>query len=407
MRTRNIITLIGLLFAGVSANAHTVTHPVTTEDLDTIRQKISALSKVHLGGYGEANFNYDFSGININKGDGLLEDTKGHSNFSIPRIVLMLGVNLGKGWGVETDIQFENCKKVGIDQFWIEKLFRPEAGLRIGYFTLPVGATNAHDDPMEFFGVNRPEGEDAMLPCDWHQAGVSFYGEKSDWGYEAIIIPGAVKSLFSESEWLGLSGSDNFTYKKGNDFGVIGRVDNTSIEGLRVSMSGYWGVSGNNTIPFADNHKEKIRGNVGLLSIEFVYDNLGLVMRGNGNWCRYSKKTVFTEGPGKNIRRGSRDMASTAFEAGYNILENLGMHSESLYNQKLYFFGRYEYWQGAEEAETFLGFNWRNTQKMTFGINYKPINDVVIKVDYSHTFLSHREGIPMLSLGVAYSGQFF
>ena len=155
-----------------SLEAHTVPKPVTPEDLDTIREKVSALSRVHLGGYGEAAYNYNFSTTRVSYADALYEDSRGHGSLDIPRIVLMLGVNLGKGWGVETDVQFENCKNVSIDQFWIEKLFRPEAGLRVGYLTLPVGAVNAHDDPLEFFTVNRPSDEDDILPCDWHQAGL-------------------------------------------------------------------------------------------------------------------------------------------------------------------------------------------------------------------------------------------
>lgn len=32
---------------------------------------------------------------------------------------------------------------------------------------MPMGGTNQHHMPTEFFGVYRPEGENTILPCTW------------------------------------------------------------------------------------------------------------------------------------------------------------------------------------------------------------------------------------------------
>ena len=45
------------LLSSFGMKAHTVSRPVTAEDLDTIREKVSALSRFHLGGYAEATYN--------------------------------------------------------------------------------------------------------------------------------------------------------------------------------------------------------------------------------------------------------------------------------------------------------------------------------------------------------------
>ncbi|MBD5330245.1 MAG: hypothetical protein HDS03_10300 [Bacteroides sp.] len=390
-----------------SLEAHTVPKPVTPEDLDTIREKVSALSRVHLGGYGEAAYNYNFSTTRVSYADALYEDSRGHGSLDIPRIVLMLGVNLGKGWGVETDVQFENCKNVSIDQFWIEKLFRPEAGLRAGYLTLPVGAVNAHDDPLEFFTVNRPSDEDDILPCDWHQAGLSFYGSAGSWDYEAILIPGINTSLFSEDEWLALGATgESFDFSRGHDLAVVGRVDNNSIEGLRLSLSGYYGVSYNNRLAFHNGLLQKIKGNVGFLSFDFLYDDYSWILRGNGSWGRYSKN-INSSGRVEGVNEhtsGAKSAFAAWFEGGYDMF-NLGSIRES--GQKLYLFGRYDYWQPFEQSDSFLGYDWGHRQRVGAGLNYFPIDKVVVKAEYSHTFLPGGKGIPMLSLGVAYSGQFF
>lgn len=409
MKPTRIIALSAAitLFTAAAASAHTVDSPVTPEDLDTIREKVSALSRVHLGGYGEATYNYNFSTTRVSSGEALYEDSRGHGVLDIPRIVLMLGVDLGKGWGVETDVQFENCKSVSIDQFWIEKLFRPEAGLRAGYLTLPVGAINAHDDPLEFFTVNRPSDEDDLLPCDWHQAGLSFYGSAGAWDYEAILIPGINTSLFSEDEWLSLDASgESFDFSRGHDIAVAARVDNSSVEGLRLSLSGYYGVSYNNRLAFHNGLLQKIKGNDGFLSFDFLYDNYSWVLRGNGSWARYSKSVKSSgrlEGVNEHAN-GAKSAFAAWLEGGYDMF-NLGSIRES--GQKLYLFGRYDYWQPSEQSDSFLGYDWSRRQRVGAGLNYFPIDKVVVKAEYSHTFLPGGKGIPMLSLGVAYSGQFF
>lgn len=404
-RTATAICLAALFATG--AKAHTVSSPVTIDDLDTIREKVSLLSRVHLGGYGEATYNYNFSSTRVSNSDALYEDSRGHGNFDIPRIVLMLGVNLGKGWGVETDVQFENCKHVSIDQFWIEKQFCKEAGLRAGYLTLPVGATNPHDDPLEFFSVNRPDGEDAILPCDWHQTGLSFFGEAGDWNYEAIIIPGLNTSLFTEDQWLALDASGaHFNYSKGNSLALAARVENTSLNGLRLGLSGYYGASFNNRLAFIDGVQQRIKGNVGFLSLDFLYDNFGWVLRGNGSWGRYSKN-VKRFGEIEDVdeyRHHAKSAFDASFEGGYDLF-NLGKMKES--GQKFYIFGRYDYYQPAEAGDAFLGYDWSRCQRVGAGINYFPMDKVVVKAEYSHTFLPGCKGVPMLSLGVAYSGQFF
>ncbi len=404
---RSFAILSFMALCASAINAHTVSRPVTPEDLDTIREKVSLLSRVHLGGYGEAVYNYNFSTTRVSNTDALYEDSKGHGSLDIPRIVLMLGVNLGKGWGVETDIQFENCKNVSIDQFWIEKLFCKEAGLRAGYLTLPVGTTNPHDDPLEFFAVNRPEGEDVILPCDWHQAGLSFFGEAGDWNYEAILIPGLNTSMFTADQWLALDeAGESFNFSKGNSLAIAGRVENTSVARLRLGLSGYYGSSFNNRLAFIDGPQQRIKGNVGFLSLDFLYDNYGWVLRGNGSWGRYSK-TVKRMGELEGVEEHHSQAKSAfdaSFEGGYDLF-NLGRMKES--GQKFYVFGRYDFYQPSEASDSFLGYDWSHQQRVGAGINYFPIDKVVVKAEYSHTFLPGGKGIPMLSLGVAYSGQFF
>ncbi len=51
------------------------------------------------------------------------------------------------------------CSEVALEQFWIQKSFCPAANIRLGHIIMPMGGTNQHHMPTEFFGVYRPEGE--------------------------------------------------------------------------------------------------------------------------------------------------------------------------------------------------------------------------------------------------------
>lgn len=58
----------------------------------------------------------------------------------------------------EYESEVERGGEVALEQFWIQKTFMPQLSVRAGMMVVPVGQTNAHHLPTEFFGVYRPEG---------------------------------------------------------------------------------------------------------------------------------------------------------------------------------------------------------------------------------------------------------
>ncbi|NJL24375.1 MAG: hypothetical protein HC902_03830 [Calothrix sp. SM1_5_4] len=48
-------------------------------------------------------------------------------------------------------------------------------GARLGHQQVPLGRTNTNDDPLNYFGVRKPELEQALLPPSWHENGVSLW----------------------------------------------------------------------------------------------------------------------------------------------------------------------------------------------------------------------------------------
>ena len=44
--------------------------------------------------------------------------------------------------------------------------------VRAGHLIVPMGLTNAHHEPINFFGTSRPEGETTIIPSTWHETDV-------------------------------------------------------------------------------------------------------------------------------------------------------------------------------------------------------------------------------------------
>lgn len=402
---------------------------------DTVKQKKSFLSRLQFGGYGEVAYSYNFYSDNVNRYSHAADykDAKGHGRFDLPHVVLMIGFDFGKGWSMGSEIEFEHGGvesaveleqeevgeyekdierggEVALEQFWIQKTFLPQLNVRAGHMVVPVGATNSHHLPTEYFTVYRPEGEYQILPCTWHQTGLSIWGVAGKWRYEAMVIAGLNSTLFSKDEWIKNGSASPFEFTPANRLGFAARVDNYSVPGLRLSLSGFYGNSFNNTLQ-SDNGKYKdVKGAVSILSFDFEYNKYGWIVRGNADWGHLGdadrisefNRTQSSTSPYKRTHVG-KDAVAAGAEAGYDIMRLWNRRT----SQKLYVFGRYEYYDAYIPTKNAPDYSWTDRHRIAAGINYYPLKQVVIKAEFSERFL-HKQynNEPSVSIGVAYAGWF-
>ena len=152
----------------------------------------------------------------------------------------------------------------------------------MGHIVVPVGATNNKHLPTEFFTAYRPEGENTIIPCTWHETGISLWGRAGDWRYEVQLLPGLNSVFFSNSEWVHGGSASPYEFKPANHLAGAFRVDNYSVKGLRMSLSGYIGNSFNNDIVTEERSRYAgVKGTVMIGAFDFEYQGHGLVVRGN------------------------------------------------------------------------------------------------------------------------------
>lgn len=412
-----------------------ITAESASETVKTEKKK----SRFTIGGYGEAVYSRNFYSDNYLRYDSPQDykDDK-HGRFDLPHVVLMLGYDFGKGWSMGMEIEFEHGGtesaveieeheggeyeteverggEVALEQFWIQKSFCPEFNIKLGHMVIPVGATNAHHLPTEFFGVYRPEGENTIMPCTWHETGLSIWGRAGDWRYEAMLLPGLDSDRFNDKEWIKGGAGSPYEFKIANAMAGAVRVDNYSVKGLRLSVSGYAGNTFSNTLKKATNAiYDNVKGTVLIGSFDFHYNDHNWVARGNFDYGHLSDAALITrynqsfsnDSPAKK-RPVATSAISTGVEVGYDLFGWLGKKQQEK-GRKFYLFGRYEYYDSMYKTEDAVtDYEEYGRQRIAFGVNYYPMKDIVLKGEYSLGILKSKfNNEPAVSLGVAYSGFF-
>lgn len=402
----------------------------------------NALSRLSVGGYGEAVMSRNFYSQHFNRYRDPLtyKDDKSHGRFDLPHVTLNLGYDFGRGWTMGMEIEFEHGGtesaveidadesgeyeaetekggEVALEQFWINKAFSGGwFNVKAGELIIPVGEINQHHLPNEFFSVYRSEGEAKLLPNTWHQVGLSLWGSLPQWRYEAIFTSGLDAERFGHDCFVHYGATSPYEYKLANVYAGAARIDNYSVKGLRLSLSGYYGYTFGNTERKAGASYDDCHGALAIGSFGFELNRWNLIVRGNATYANlsdaeritafcnaYPKHTQQDGSPSKHSPIGS-SAYSFGGEAGYDVFSIFDALRQK---QKLYVFGRYEDYNTYATGNKKVAYTYDHVKRMSFGINYKPIPQIIVKAEWAKRYLdSAYNDEPSISLGVMFVGWF-
>ena len=397
-------------------------------------------SRLTVGGYGEITFSRNFYSDNVYRYSHPADykSDPGHARFDVPHAVIFLGYDFGRGWTMQTEIEFEHGGtgtavekeyteageweseiekggEVALEQLWLQKSFAPQFNVRIGHIVVPVGGLNNAHEPLNFFTVFRPEGESTILPSTWHDTGLSLWGEAGKWRYEALVVAGLDAFMFDRDNFIKHGAGSPYEYKVANNLGFAARVDNFSVKDLRLSLSGFYGQAMHNSYPndMWNTRYADVKGHTLVGAFDFAYMGKYLTVRGNADWGYVSDAQVIStvkrnlssnDAPYKKTPVG-RNAVAAGLEAGYDFLHLFSRGRDA--EQKLYLFGRYEYYDSYIPAADQPDYPYTDRHRMAVGINWLPIPQVALKCEYSRRFLkSQYNDEPSLSLGIVYMGFF-
>ena len=405
---------------------------------DSVMQHVNG-KRLSVGGYGEVAMSRNFYSDHVSR-YSLADEHKNdpsHGRFDIPHAVIYLGYDFGKGWTMGTEIEFEHGGvgmayekedeeggeweqevekggEVELEQFWIQKSFGHWANIKAGHIVVPVGLNNAYHEPLNFFTVYRPEGENTILPSTWHQTGVSFWGKTKGWRYELQFLAGLNSDNFTNTGWIKKGPGTPTEGEIATKYGTALRIDNYCIKGLRIGLSGYYGHAIGNSYPNnKDGAESKYKGVVAIGAIDFTYNNYNWIVRGQADYgylsdakqLKYFTNRLNGLSPFHHSAFVSKNAFAYGIEAGYNIFSQIEKLRQD--NQKLYLFGRYEHYNPYASKTKNTSYDYTNVQRMAVGINYYPVKQIVVKAEYSHRLLkSQYNNEPAINIGVAYEGWF-
>jgi hypothetical protein len=399
---------------------------------DSLKPKTN---RFQFGGYGEVVMSRYFYSDNFNRYTYPEEykSSVSRGQFDLPHVVLYSSYDFGKGWKVSTEIEFEHggagssieieadefgeyeseIEKGGeivLEQFWIEKKFSDHIYLRAGHIIVPIGLTNQHHMPTEFFTNYRPEEETSIIPVTWHETGVSLWGYLGKWRYEAMLIAGLDADRFNNANWIKGGGGSPYEFKLANAYAGVLRIDNYSVKGLRLGISGYYGHSAANSLK-ADRYKG-LKGAVTLGSFDLHYNAHNFQIRGNiiyGDLTDSERISAINKNLPKASPSPKTNVASNAMcynvEAGYDFFSFIPKLSQK---QKFYLYVHYGFYDSMYKTEGKIADDARYSRHIAAaGINYYPIKNIVIKAEFfSRLFAEPYNTENTFSLGIAYSGLF-
>ena len=404
--------------------------------------------KFRFGGYGEMVANFKDYGINRFYGHQEGNAKQNHNTISIPRFVLALDYKFTPKWilgaeiefeygGTGTSYELENTEngeyetevekggEVALEQFHITRLIVPEFNVRAGHLIVPVGLTNAHHEPINFFGSSRPEGETTIIPCTWHETGIEFLGKfgkgYATFDYEAMIVTGLNANGFDRNKWVrggkqGLFEGDNFTSPA-----YVARLNYTGVPGLRLGGAIYYcpntGANSDKLITYDEIGKIPVT----IYSLDAQYTDRYVTARANylsGNMA-HADQVGAKNGKLSNKSGYSRTTPVAKRAVSYNAevgvnLKNLvggGQHFPVIYP-----FVQCEYYNSQEKGEGMDVMDARcQVSKWNFGLNWKALPNLVVKADYTTRQIGTSKPFGKgpynseneFGIGIAYIGWFF
>ncbi len=128
--------------------------------------------------------------------------------------------------------------EVEIEQAFIEYDLDARHQARTGLMLLPIGLLNETHEPDTFYGVERNDVENVIVPTTWWEAGVGIggrYGNGLSWdlvGHTGLAMPTTGSSAFRVR-----SGRQKVSNAVAEDLAVTGRIKYTGIPGLELAAS--------------------------------------------------------------------------------------------------------------------------------------------------------------------------
>jgi hypothetical protein len=332
-----------------------------------------------IGGYGEFLFT-ERSG-ELDRADAL-------------RSVLYVGYKFDEKWVFNSEIEVEHATtnggsgEVSLEFGYVDYLCSDAFNLRGGLLLTPMGLINELHEATAFLPASRPLTETRILPSTWREMGLGAYGDVGPFSYRTYVMTSLDGGNFTSN---GLrSGRQRGSQAEADDWSLVARLDYVGVPGLIVGGSASYGDTGHDNLDDQNRAIPDLRTT--LLEAHVDYRTGPWTFRALYAHGRVQEAGVYNAAT--NNRLGDR-LQGYYGEVGFDAMSLICPES----SHQLTPFVRWEEIDtNASVPSGFVRDPARRDEVLTFGINYKPIAQVVFKIDYE----DHDNDVDRLNFVIGY-----
>ena len=316
--------------------------------------------------------------------------------FDFLRAILYAGYRFNDRFLFNSEIEVEHAKEIFVEFAYVDFLATENIGLRAGMLLIPMGLVNEFHEPTVFIGAERPVTEKSIIPTTWRENGGGIYGAFDKVSFRAYAVNGFNGSAFSSSGVRG--GRQKGGKAKANDMAFTGRLDFTPTPGVFFGASFYTGGSGQGEI-VVDDTSYGVRTSI--FDVHAQVQVRGFDVRALFAQAMLDDTVPLNQVLGLTGSSGvAEKMQGGYLQVGYDVLSQVPAAGGVSFTPYV----RYE--KVDTQAAVAAGFT-RSASKdntyATFGLELKPIPNIVIKVDHMWVNNPADSGVNQFNVNVGYA----
>ncbi len=321
--------------------------------------------RTSFGGYGELHYNH-LDNDGVAGGD--------QNRTDLHRFVIFMNheFNSWLRFGSELEVEHvvassdpDDPGEVEVEQAWVEMDLNDKHRLRAGLDLLPIGILNTTHEPNTFYGVERNPVESEIIPSTWWEAGTALSGEiRPGLSYDLVMHTGMVMPFSGDDAFRPREGRTEIAEADDQDVAFTTRLRYTGIAGLELAASAQYQADYTGTADSAE-------AAAYLVETHLDYRHAS----GFGLRALYSRWELGSDRKHglDPSSRGADHLQGWYVEPAYRFALNGLLPAPG----ELGLFTRYARWDQADG----LGARFRNYERVSLGLNYWPVPQVVFKID--------------------------
>ena len=323
-----------------------------------------------IGGYGEVLYE------NHNGSDNTKTD-----QFDMLRVILYFGYKFNDKWVLNTEIEFEHANEAYVEFAYLDYLHSDALNFRGGLVLVPVGIVNELHEPTVFLSAKRSAVENRIIPTTWRENGGGIFGTIGPVDYKAYVVTSLDGQDFSDGGVRG--GRQKGSKAKAENFSAVVRADWETVPGVIIGGSVYGGDQSQDI----DTDANMLLTEAHIMARKAGATFNALVVASQIDDAAAFNDAIDTE---NGAALGTTQIAERMFgwyaELGYDVLasSDKGEHQLTPYV-------RVEQLDTQDKAaEGTVADPANDLDIVTVGLNYKPIDEIVFKLE--HQFIKDGNG---------------